>query len=422
MDRLPADRTFEQLLERGEIGGEDIARLARLVARFHREGNCTPEIAEGASWAVVERNHRENFEQIQNAIGTTISATVYHRLKRRTEETLRELKPLIEKRADAGIPRDTHGDLHLDHVYSLPREGAEDEFVIIDCIEFNTRFRYADPVSDIAFLAMDLAFHGHADLAKIAADAYFESSGDADGRRLLDLYAAYRAVVRGKVEGLAVGETEVPEKDRQRLLRRARAHFLLALRYLSPPSERPALVLVAGLPGSGKSVLCRNLEASAGMARLDSDRVRKELAGLSPDEPAAAEWGRGIYTVEWNDRTYAGLRERAEALLFEGRRVVVEASFCEERRRLPFVEMARSLAVPCFFMECRAGETTVRDRLSRRSGDVSDAGIEVYELAKQHWEPPGERISGLHHVISTEGEPEETLKSAMRMIQEAGLA
>lgn len=52
----------------------------------------------------------------------------------------------------------------------------------------------------MAFLVMDLSYHGRRDLARTFTDAYFRSSGDNEGRRLLGLYAAYRAAARGKKE------------------------------------------------------------------------------------------------------------------------------------------------------------------------------------------------------------------------------
>ena len=73
--------------------------------------------------------------------------------------------------------------------------------VIVDCIEFNERFRCADPIADMAFLAMDLTLHGRRDLARAFVDAYIRASGDPEGRALLPFYTAYRAAVRGKVEG-----------------------------------------------------------------------------------------------------------------------------------------------------------------------------------------------------------------------------
>src|SRR5207244_9271617 len=127
-----------------------------------------------------------------------------------TEQALGRLRPLIEARAARGVPRDTHGDLHLDHVYLFPGRRPPDDLVIVDCVEFNERFRFADPVADMAFLVMDLLFHGRPDLAAAFTEEYFAASQDGEGRALLPFYTAYRAAVRGKVEGFELVEKEVP--------------------------------------------------------------------------------------------------------------------------------------------------------------------------------------------------------------------
>jgi predicted kinase len=67
------------------------------------------------------------------------------------------------------------------------------------------------------------------------------------------------------------------------------------------------LILVGGLPGTGKSTLAGGLADRIGAVALGSDRLRKELAGIAPDTPAAAEYERGIYHPEWTQRTYAEL-------------------------------------------------------------------------------------------------------------------
>jgi hypothetical protein len=225
-----------------------------------------------------------------------------------TEESLTRLRPLIESRAARGIPRDTHGDLRLDHIYLLPDRNPPDKLAVIDCIEFNERFRFADPVADMAFLVMDLAFHGRRDLARVFADEYFRASSDEEGRVLLSFYTAYRAVVRAKVEGLELLETEIPEAERTRAAAKSRAHWLLALGELEAASRRPCLVLVGGLLGTGKSTLARGLVREANFRLVRSDVVRKELAGLPPGASARSSFGEGIYTQAWSDKTYAGAR------------------------------------------------------------------------------------------------------------------
>jgi aminoglycoside phosphotransferase family enzyme len=172
-------------------------------------------------------------------VGKTVSQAVFEQIRERTEETLSRLRPLIEARAARGMPRDVHGDLHLDHIYYFPDKQPPKDLVIVDCIEFNERFRFIDPVADMAFTVMDLAFSGRRDLVRSFADVYFRGAGDEEGRGLLTLYTGYRATVRGEVEGLLAMETEVPEADRSDAAQRAQAHWLLALSVLEEPGKRP---------------------------------------------------------------------------------------------------------------------------------------------------------------------------------------
>jgi aminoglycoside phosphotransferase family enzyme len=229
MRRLPDEAALARRLEQGQCEPELIQELARRVARFHRDAASGERIAACGRFEVVAANARENFEQARPQVGVTVSPAVFDRLQRLTDETLARLRPLIEARARRGVPRDTHGDLHLEHVYVFPDQPPPDDLLLIDCIEFNERFRFADPVADMAFLVMDLKFHGRRDLADVFADSYFKAAGDEEGRALLPFYTAYRAAVRGKVEGMELREAEVPETERRDALDRARAHWLLAL-------------------------------------------------------------------------------------------------------------------------------------------------------------------------------------------------
>ena len=202
-------------------------------------------------------------------------------------------------------------------------------------------------MADVAFLAMDLAFHGHGDLAGPSPTPTSRPADDAEGRTLLPFYIAYRAMVRGKVESFELEEKEVPEGQRWQDLQRARAHFLLALGALAPPAG-------AALPGAGRGSAGERQEraaprawpSEAGFDHVRSDEVRKRLAGIAPDESAAAPLDQGLYTPEWRERVYAVCLEHAEEALFEGRRVVVDATFQEESKRRAFLDAARAWGVP----------------------------------------------------------------------------
>jgi aminoglycoside phosphotransferase family enzyme/predicted kinase len=380
MRRLPQEASLAGHVRTGAVESEQVEALARVVAEFHRTTEATERTAAFGRFDVVAANARENFEQSRNQVGTTISQPVFDRLRELTEQHLDRLRLLIESRAARGVPRNTHGDLRLDHVYFLP-----DGLAVIDCIEFNERFRYADPVADVAFLVMDLLFAGRRDLAAVFTASYFRMVGDDEGRALLPFYVAYRAVVRGKVEGMKLAEAEVPEADRIAALRSARGYWLLALEQLEDPARRPCLVLVGGLPGTGKSTLARGLAATAGFEVIRSDVVRKEIApGVPPEE---------LYAPAWIERTYAECLRRAEELLFAGKRVIVDAMFREQSQRKAFLALANRMGVPGFLIVCETPAELIRERLAARTGDASDADWAVYEKAVEQWEPAGTGVA-----------------------------
>lgn len=406
MVRLPDGASLLDRLRRGEA--VDVARLAQFLADFHSTAAVGPEVTAGGTFAVVAGNARENFAQAEAHVGATLSRAVFARLRMLTDLHLDRLRPLIEARAERGVPRDTHGDLHLDHVYFRADGGP----FAIDCIEFNERFRFADPAADLAFLLMDLRFHHRPDLADELQREYVRASGDAELVELLPFYVAYRAAVRGKVGGMKAAEAEVPAAERAAATERAAGHWLLALGVLEEPARRPALVMVGGRSGTGKSHLARRLAAAAGFEVIRSDVVRKELAGLGENERGGAD----LYTPACTARTYAECRRRADALLWEGKRVVIDATFRAARERAMVVELARTRRVPVVGFVCEAAAETVRARLAARAGDPSDATWETYLQQHGDWDEAaaGEQI--VH--VSTEADP---LPEALAVLADRGL-
>jgi aminoglycoside phosphotransferase family enzyme/predicted kinase len=381
MVRLPDDATLKALISRDDVTVPQIEALAHRLAEFHRAAARGEDVSRFGHFDVVAGNARENFSQTANHVGVTVRQPLYDRVRELTEQALAELKPLIESRAERGVPCDTHGDLHLSHVYLFPDRPPPDNLVIIDCIEFAERFRFADPVADLAFLVMDLQFHGRRDLARACAEAYFAASGDEEGTKLLPFYVAYRAVVRAKVEGMQALEAEVPEVQRNKRRGSAGAHWRLALGTLEDPLRRPALVLVGGLPGTGKSTLSRTLANSANFTLIRSDVIRKESAGVPVNKKAD-----GIYTDEWTDRTYDECGNRVWQRMTNNGRVIMDASFTEGARRTALLWAAKLLGVPAVFLVCRADPALVRKRLRARRGDASDADEHVYEELATRWE------------------------------------
>jgi predicted kinase len=249
-------------------------------------------------------------------------------------------------------------------------------------------------------------------------EAYASAAGDGEGRGLVPFYTSYRAAVRGKVEGLKAAEAEVPAEERETALAKARGYWLMALGELEQPASRPCLVLVAGLPGAGKSTLAADLAEQAGLAVIRSDVVRKELAGVAAEASSAARFGEGIYTAEWNARTYAECLRRAEELLFEGRRVAIDASFWQDGTREAFLCAAFRWRAPAVILVCQASGETRKDRLAARRGDASDADWSVASAAAEQWEAPGPVASRAWRVVHTDGSRASALDQATEALRE----
>ncbi len=418
MRRLPNSAMLRDQLARGNVDAGVLDGLARRLARFHRSADSGPAIAACCSFETVAANARENFLQAASHVGITLSRSTLNRLRDRTELALAEQRATIEARAARGVARDTHGDLRLDHVYWFPDRPAPGDWIAVDCIEFNPRYRHADPIADIAFLAMELALAGRPDLARAFVSSYLREADDADGNALLPFYRSYRAAVRGKVEGMKLDEPEIPEDERASARRRARALWLHALGELESPGRRPCLVLLAGLPGTGKSTLARGLAERAGFSVIRSDEVRKQLAGR---DRAPAGFGEDIYTPEWNDRTYGECLSRAESIVFDAGRVLIDASFRDESRRRVFLDAARCWGVAGRLLICRADPEVVRGRLAGRRDDASDADWSIYREALQHWDEPGPVTRAASDTIDANGTPQRSLEQAVDFLRAAGL-
>jgi aminoglycoside phosphotransferase family enzyme/predicted kinase len=422
MQRLPDDATLGARIKKGEVGTDAIAELARRLAEFHDRAQAGPQVAKGASFEAVARNAGENFEQSKNQVGKTLSSKTHARLKARTEKALADLKEVIENRALRGIPRDTHGDLRLDHVYWFPDKRPPDDWLVVDCVEFNDRFRHADPIAELAFLTMELLLEGQHDLADTFIEAYLRARRDEEGRALLPFYRAYRAAVRAKVEAMKLDEPEIGESEKSAALAKARARWLFALGELEEPRSRPCLVLVAGLPGTGKSTLAARLGEEAGFSVVRSDVVRKELVAAHKSATPATSSHEDFYTALWNDRTYEECLRRAQVILFEGGRALVDASFHDEARRRHFLEAARRWGVPGCLILCHADPDIVRDRLGQRQNDASDADWAIHHKVAQRWDELGEETHRVAHQVDTSGSQDEAFRRALEVLRKSGLA
>jgi aminoglycoside phosphotransferase family enzyme/predicted kinase len=410
MARLRDAARADVLLAAGALDASAIDAIARKVASFHASCRSDEGTARFGSTEVIESNLQENFAQTQDVLGKYLRSEDADEVQRWQRSFLRGHASSFEKRVAQQRVRDGHGDLRLEHVYL---EG--DRVTVLDCIEFNERFRFADVCADIAFLSMDLAGHGRVDLAERFLASYAREADDFDLYGVVDFYESYRAYVRGKIAAMLADDPSVDEATRRRAAQEARRYFLLALSADRRSLLLPAVVAVGGIIGSGKSTMAERIAEGMSAPIVDADRTRKAMLGVEPRQRLEELAWKGAYDRRVTERVYDEVFRRADVVLGSGRPVVLDASFRAASMRNAARELAVRHGLPFRFIECRAPAEVCRARLADREkrGGVSDGRVAIFEAFVKEFEPVGELPPGDHIVLDTTL-PVETSLEALR--------
>ena len=141
------------------------------------------------------------------------------------------------------------------------------------------------------------------------------------------------------------------------------------------------LVAVGGLSGSGKSTLARRLvdvfNAQAGPVDwIRTDAVRKELAGVPPEQKLPAEY----YSSEFSARTYAEFERRVTEALEQGHTVVADGTFMKQEQRDGLSRLARESHAKFMGLWLDTPPDIMKARADARKGDVSDADSKVIDI------------------------------------------
>jgi hypothetical protein len=373
MRRLAEATMLDRMVAEGRVSATQIRAIAARLAAFHRASAADLGWKYGAA-ASIWRLVRGNVGELALDCADAIAPGELEELERFAQRIIELRWSLLNRRALGGRVREGHGDLRCEHV-SL----ADDSITIIDCVEFSEGLRYVDVASDIGFLAMDLDRLGARGLSDELVGAYREAAGDADLPLLVPLYKFHRALVRAKVEGLTSRDAAIAPERRAAAADAARRYVALAIDFTR--ESRPAMIVVCGLSGSGKSTVARRLADRLGFEWLRSDEIRKRLAGVAPAERLSDSYAAGAYSREFTEKTYAALLGEAAARLHDGAGVIVDATFAAPAYRAEALALAERAHVPALFVECAASHDEIVRRLTaraRRADEVSDAGVATY--------------------------------------------
>jgi aminoglycoside phosphotransferase family enzyme/predicted kinase len=399
MKRLPEAQRADELLRRGELTVDIVDALAARIARFHADAPTDERKAQFGSAAAVGSCVEDNFAETASTVTRYLRQEEFDEIKRWQRAFLRDNLRLFEQRIAAGRVRDGHGDLRLEHVYVA----GDPSPTIIDCIEFNDRFRYADVCSDVAFLSMDLAAHGRVDLAERLLSRYARESNDFDLFAFVDFYESYRAYVRGKIASLVADDGAIPWSAQKEARDHARRYFLLALSSHRRSLLGPSVIAIGGLIASGKSTIADAVSGQMNAPVVDADRTRKSMLGVAADRPVHDPAWQGAYDSAFTDKVYAELFRRANVVLASGRPVVIDASFRSRAHRNAARDLARANRAPFLFVECRVSRELTKARLEARSRGpaVSDGRLAIFDAFAAEFEAVTEFSEHEHFAIDT---------------------
>ncbi|MFN8593910.1 MAG: AAA family ATPase [Thermomicrobiales bacterium] len=365
MRRLPAAGMLDALLAAESAPADLAARLAARLIPFHRAAAppCAGEAAEVAAAMIAIVT--DNLDELRPFAGSPLGACQLRLVSEAMRRFIASNGDLLRSRVVDGWIREGHGDLRTEHVCLEPAGRLQ----IFDCVEFNLAVRCADVASDLVYLLMDLSQRGAGDAA-VALLAAYRAAGFILPDDLLRFYGGHRALVRVKIACLALtGEDAAHDAALT-----ATAITYLTMATAAALTAHPALIVMTGLSGTGKSTVAAALGHALGIPVIATDALRKELAG--GDDLATDRWGEGRYAPERKAAVYRALFARGGEALAAGKAVILDGAFLEDAWREEAARLAAAHGVPLLLVETVCDEAVVTDRLAAReqnAGSLSDA-------------------------------------------------
>ena len=392
MRRFDEQRTLAALVTHEGVCRRTLESVGARLAEFHASADAIG--AEGAT-AALHAALAENTDTLMALAPQREFAGRVAALDRFCSAFFAARREELEARARDGLVRDGHGDLRAEHV--LLERGVE----VVDCVEFDPALRMVDVACDIAFLTMDLERLGAPAAAGAVLAGYRAAGGDAGDDPLVAFFGVYRALVRTKVALVRASQAGAPAT----VAAKAEDHLVLAER-LAWRARAPAPLILAGLSATGKTRLATELAARSGLPHLNSDPIRKRLAGVAPGAHASA----AAYGESFNLRTYEELGRLTREAITRNGGALVDATFRRAEDRAAFVTGLGTLPAAATFVECRAPVSVRLERVRLRSADphtVSDADERVVRAQTDDGRIEEDVPAGRHVTLRTDRELED---------------
>ena len=403
MRRVDSGRFLNNILKSNQTVSEikinDILKkTAKRIYLFHKTARTSKRISKFGGYDVYKANWDDNYKTISDSYlfleKTNKSDAFFDAYSSFLSSPL--FSEFVRLRVEGGFVRDVHGDLRMEHIAVLD-PGRVNGICLMDCVEFDERYRNQDIYLDIAFLLMDFEFNGYFHESAAFLGYYkncfnyekFIAPFEKYEHSVIPFFKAYRAIVRTKIALLSPGE-DAPAK--------ALKYFNLAVFYLALSKKR-VVILNCGLSGSGKSSLSRLLSGWFYARIASTDEIRRNLFG-GADKSVR-------YSADANVKVYETMLEEGLKEFENGGRqgsggVIFDATFLKKAHREKIINSFNKKDCIFIFVYSKIydeKEEIILKRLADRyrfSGgdpadkDYSEADAAVYFSQKKYFEEPSE--------------------------------
>lgn len=221
MRRLDSNHMLDRRLQKGEVSALEIQTLAEKLAGFYRDQPAVGLLPEEYRERLLRELEYCRLEIEASPFTALVSQA--GRVSDGQRNWLTENSLLFDRRVGEGRISEGHGDLRPEHIC------LEKEPVIIDCLEFDRRYRLLDPADELAFLALECERLGEGRIGESILRAYCEASGDRPPPLLVSFYRSLRSLVRAR---LAVWHASDPfPHGSRKWLKRAERYLQLSEKY-----------------------------------------------------------------------------------------------------------------------------------------------------------------------------------------------
>jgi hypothetical protein len=290
MRQFPDAAQLDVVIERGDLTDGMVRALAAQVADFHATVDVSQPSDRAQRSELRFSDIADNFEALDQLQDTPSRSGIIAKLREWSMESLVVNGDQLRRRRREGFVRECHGDMHLANMALF-----DDQIVIFDALEFSADLRWADVMSEVAFVVMDLIHHARSDLASVFLSSYLEATGDYDGLTVLRHFLVYRAMVRAKVSAIRSRQQGVDDAGRKAALDDM-DEFLRVATDCRRFAANPMLLITCGPSATGKSTIAAQLLGSLNAIHVRSDVERRRRGLPRENRYSASARHRAFFT------------------------------------------------------------------------------------------------------------------------------